>query len=184
MLRVLLTLITIGVTIYAFVDCLRSSDAEVRALPRPLWLLVILVPLVGGLAWLAFGRARTDPAATGPIRVLAPDDDPDFLQSLDLTFRERRRQATDDARRHREEEPRPAQDVPPGDEDSPGDGAPGTTTGNGTPGTGRPGPGTGKPGTARPGTSKPGTSKPGTSKPGTGKPNGAPSPGSSGSEGD
>jgi hypothetical protein len=103
-MRVLLTLITVGITIYALVDCLRCTDEEVRNLPRPLWLLVTLVPLAGGLAWLAFGRPSAEQPVHGTGRPPAPDDDPEFLQSLDRTFRERRRQAAEDARRRRREE--------------------------------------------------------------------------------
>jgi hypothetical protein len=106
-MRVLLALITVGVTIYTFVDCLHSTDEEVRNLPRPLWLLVTMVPLVGGLTWLILGR----PSATAPTKPSpsphppAPDDDPEFLRSLDRSLRERRRQAAEEAR-HRAEENR------------------------------------------------------------------------------
>lgn len=103
-MRVLLALITVGITIYAVVDCLRSTDEEVRNLPRPLWLLITLVPLVGGLAWLTFGRPQGGYPVRRTARPLAPDDDPEFLQSLDRTFRERRRQAAEEARRRRREE--------------------------------------------------------------------------------
>jgi len=103
-MRVLVALITIGVTIYAFVDCLRSGDHEVRNLPRPLWLLITLVPLVGGLAWLTFGRPSSWQPVPRAGRPLAPDDDPEFLQSLDRSFRERRRQAAEEARRRRRAE--------------------------------------------------------------------------------
>lgn len=91
MLRVILALVTVGVTIYAIVDCLRSTDDEVRILAKPLWFLVTLVPLVGGLAWIAFGRAPAGPFPPHTPRVLAPDDDPEFLRSLDHRFGQRRR---------------------------------------------------------------------------------------------
>jgi Phospholipase_D-nuclease N-terminal len=85
MLRVIVVLLTVGVTIYALVDCLRSSDVEVRVLPRPAWALVaLLVPLFGGVAYLVFGRQRA-PVHAG--RMVAPDDDPDFLRSLDVPRR-------------------------------------------------------------------------------------------------
>jgi hypothetical protein len=104
MARVIVVLLTVGVTIYALVDCLRCNDDEVRTLPRQVWCLIALVPLVGGLAWLVYGRPRPDqPAANAP-RMIAPDDDPDFLHALDQTFRERRRQAAEEARRRRRDE--------------------------------------------------------------------------------
>jgi hypothetical protein len=103
-MRVLLALITVGITIYAFVDCFRCTDEEVRTLPRPLWMLVTLIPLVGGLAWLVSGRPAVGRPVGRPVRPLAPDDDPDFLQSLDRSFREHRRQAAEEARRRRRTE--------------------------------------------------------------------------------
>ncbi len=108
--RVVLLLLTVGVTIYALVDCLRCGDDEVRTLPRQIWCLVVLVPLVGGLAWLVYGRpapGRPDRAAP---RALAPDDDPEFLRTLDQGFRERRRRAAEDARRRRQDEEARRQD--------------------------------------------------------------------------
>ncbi|MBT0767754.1 PLDc N-terminal domain-containing protein [Kineosporia sp. J2-2] len=86
MARVLFVLVAIGVTVYAAIDCLRSNDDEVRALPKPLWLLlIVLLPLLGGLVWVFFGR-QDSPGNQPPrrLRTLGPDDDPDFLRSLDL----------------------------------------------------------------------------------------------------
>jgi hypothetical protein len=85
MARVLLVLAAIGVTIYAVIDCLRSDDSELRGLPKPLWLLVIVAfPLFGGLLYLLLGRQPTPGSPTSRrLRTIAPDDDPDFLRSLD-----------------------------------------------------------------------------------------------------
>lgn len=82
---VILVLAAIGVTIYAAVDCLRNDDSEIRGLPKPLWLLVILaLPLVGGVFWIVLGRMPRPGAWTGGqrLRTTGPDDDPDFLRSL------------------------------------------------------------------------------------------------------
>ena len=92
MLRFILAVAAIGATIYAAIDCLRSPAGQVRSLPKPLWLLIIVVtvPLaaVGAIAYLVFGRPSPDqdmgPGGGGQIhRGPAPDDDPDFLRSLD-----------------------------------------------------------------------------------------------------
>ncbi|HET9654982.1 MAG TPA: PLD nuclease N-terminal domain-containing protein [Kineosporiaceae bacterium] len=136
-MRVLLALITVAVTIYSVVDCLRCTDAEVRTLPRPIWLIITLIPLVGGLLWLTFGRPAAGPPVTRPARVIAPDDDPDFLQSLDRTFRERRRQAAEETRR-RQEEQRRAQARHTEDEER-RRGLAGGRSGSGKPGNGKPG---------------------------------------------
>jgi hypothetical protein len=85
MAKVLLVLAAIGVTIYAAIDCLRSDDAEIRGLPKPLWLLVIVaVPLFGGVMYILLGRQPAPGSPTSRrLRTIAPDDDPDFLRSLD-----------------------------------------------------------------------------------------------------
>jgi hypothetical protein len=108
--RLFLTLIVVAVTVYAFIDCLRSDDGEVQHLPRPVWLLLTLVPLVGGLAWLALGRVRESGFARGSApRAVAPDDDPDFLRSLE---RWRRRDSrTDSSRPGADPAPPPAPPV-------------------------------------------------------------------------
>lgn len=85
--RVLLALLVVGLTVYALVDCIRTDAAHVRRLPKALWVLVIvLIVLIGPLAWLVAGRGR--PAARSalpePPRPVAPDDDPGFLRDLDL----------------------------------------------------------------------------------------------------
>jgi len=67
-------------TVFAVVDCALTERRRVRALPKWAWLLIALVvPLVGPLLWLLIGRgsARTRPV----VRVIGPDDDPDFLGS-------------------------------------------------------------------------------------------------------
>ena len=65
-----------------------SAD-RVRNMPRALCVLVILfVPLVGPLAYFLWGRPLPPPTEGGPARrparrPAAPDDDPDFLRSVD-----------------------------------------------------------------------------------------------------
>jgi hypothetical protein len=102
MLRVIAVLVVVGVMVFAWVDCLRADARDVRHLPRPAWLLLILVPLVGAIAYLVAGRplrVTDEPVA----RPLAPDDDPEFLRRLDL---ERRRRQADEERRRRQRERR------------------------------------------------------------------------------
>ena len=57
MLRVLPTLVLLVLTIYALVDCIQTEESRQRNLPKVLWLLLILiVPLVGPIAWFLAGR--------------------------------------------------------------------------------------------------------------------------------
>ncbi len=83
-------LLVLAFTVYCVVDVVRSESEDVRGLPKPLWvLLCLLFPLAGGVAWLVAGRPRAT-ALPGSDRlrrprpsVLGPDDDPDFLRTID-----------------------------------------------------------------------------------------------------
>ncbi|MGQ7295300.1 PLD nuclease N-terminal domain-containing protein [Quadrisphaera sp. KR29] len=89
----LVALVALVLGIYALVDCLRTTGTQVRGLPVPVWVAVIvLLPVVGPLAWLLAGRAhgpRPAPPAGGarPSAPKGPDDDEDFLRSLDRKHR-------------------------------------------------------------------------------------------------
>ncbi|GAB3490770.1 PLD nuclease N-terminal domain-containing protein [Nocardiopsis coralliicola] len=101
----LMTLLTIVVCVYAFFDALTTPAADVRTLPKVLWLIAIVafVP-VGPVLWLLLGRPRAaatagpgpaDPGVPddidpeqlrpsgGSSAPKGPDDDPDFLRDLD-----------------------------------------------------------------------------------------------------
>ena len=88
-MRLIPAAIVLAFTIYCVLDIVRADTAQVRAMPRPLWVVaVIIAPVVGGVAWLVLGRPRGEassraasPGARPP--VLGPDDDPDFLRGLD-----------------------------------------------------------------------------------------------------
>ncbi|MFG2195481.1 PLDc N-terminal domain-containing protein [Streptomyces sp. NPDC048639] len=94
MLRYLPFLLVLGLWIYAFIDCLNTPEDQVRKLPKPAWVLIIVLfgyLLFGSLAWLLAGRARRSEAARGTrpygagrgrARWVAPDDNPEFLKSL------------------------------------------------------------------------------------------------------
>jgi hypothetical protein len=83
--RVLPLLILLAVTIFTLVTVAQSSPYSVRHLPRWLWFVIVLiVPGLGCLAWWIFGRPLPgDPEHPGaPARPIAPDDDSDFLRGL------------------------------------------------------------------------------------------------------
>lgn len=93
MLRVLLFVIPIVIAIYSLVDCVQSSEHEVRGLPKIVWVFIILLfPLVGSAGWWIAGRPAAvpprpprlpgPPRSGPPSRPRGPDDDPDFLRSL------------------------------------------------------------------------------------------------------
>ncbi len=91
---VVYALVTIGLLVYAGVELTRTPAAQVRTLSKPMWyLLLLLVPLLGAVAWLLFGRPKADPTLAPPARPIAPDDDEDFLREL----RRRSQDPRDDA---------------------------------------------------------------------------------------
>ena len=89
MLRYLPFLLILAVWIFAFIDVLNTPEKEVRKLPKLAWAFVVLLfgqVLVGPIAWFVVGRPRKN-APYGAVRPqerrwVAPDDNPDFLNSL------------------------------------------------------------------------------------------------------
>lgn len=79
MIRVLGVLVAVALYIYGIIDVVRTPREEVRSLPRAVWLLVVvLLPVLGDLPWLVFGRTWRVPRR----RTLAPDDDPRALRTI------------------------------------------------------------------------------------------------------
>jgi hypothetical protein len=90
-----LALVSLLLAAIALISCLSVADKRViRRMPRAVWVTaILLVPVGGPIGWFLFGRPRrTGPprsrwrAALGrpePPRPTAPDDDPDFLRSID-----------------------------------------------------------------------------------------------------
>ena len=86
--------------VLALISCLSAEEEDIRALPRLVWVLVILLfPIVGPVAWFLAGRPKaaadsalpwrsggTPPESSRPV---APDDNPEFLRSLDSGADER-----------------------------------------------------------------------------------------------
>ncbi len=82
MLRVLMYVLPIALAIYAIADISRTDESNIKLMPKWAWfLIVILVTIVGPIAWLIAGknRFRRPPKRQGP---KGPDDDPDFLKGL------------------------------------------------------------------------------------------------------
>ncbi|HCA88383.1 MAG TPA: hypothetical protein DEQ61_24735 [Streptomyces sp.] len=99
MLRVLLILIPLGLTIYAFIDCIGTKDEDVRHLPKVVWaILILLFSLVGSLSWLFAGKKREFAGRPngGRNQWVAPDDNPDFLKSLDENRKDDRKNDSPD----------------------------------------------------------------------------------------
>lgn len=119
MARVSIALLLIGlvVEIAAIVSCALTPEQQVRGIPKPLWLIVILIfPVVGAVLWFAFGRDRHAPA----VRRTAPDDDPEFLARLGRSRRAALPAHGDDELLRRLEQDLSTPEPDPDDEDDPG----------------------------------------------------------------
>ncbi|GAA3496031.1 PLD nuclease N-terminal domain-containing protein [Streptomyces prasinosporus] len=103
MLRVLMFLVPLALSVYAFIDCISTKDEDIRHMPKPLWaILVLLFPLVGSISWIIAGRKRHPAGGAGSARNrggrrqwVAPDDNPEFLKSLDDERRSDERKGDD-----------------------------------------------------------------------------------------
>ena len=100
MLKVLIYALPFLLALYAVIDCIQTDENEIRGLPRIGWIaLIVLIAVVGPIAWLIAGRPRSgrsllaglpglsDKGGARPRpgerpRSLAPDDDPEFLGQL------------------------------------------------------------------------------------------------------
>lgn len=66
--------IAVAFTLYALVDAAMTDGARARGVSKPVWiLLVVLLPVVGGILWFLVGKGAPRTA-----RQPAPDDDPRF----------------------------------------------------------------------------------------------------------
>jgi hypothetical protein len=131
MIRVLIYLIPLLLALYALIDCIQTDADDVRGLPKIGWIvLIVLVGVIGPLAWLVAGRrrggrsplpgwvgSRGAPGAGGaPSRPLAPDDDPDFLGRLGSSSRDRRLDEWEREMQSGPADPSPEPDVRGGDD--------------------------------------------------------------------
>lgn len=95
----LFAIIDLILVVWALIDCLSTEEGEIRALPRVVWVFIILLfSPVGPIAWFVAGRPprairmsngeKWRPGSGFPeesrprARSTAPDDDPEFLRGL------------------------------------------------------------------------------------------------------
>src|SRR5688500_10069446 len=88
-----LIIVSLGVMIYALIEAFSTPSDRTRIMPKGIWIVVIiLIPLIGGVLWLSFGNENAYLASTvqgfnqttGPARPSNPDDDEEFSRSLDI----------------------------------------------------------------------------------------------------
>lgn len=78
-------IISIALTLFAFVDCAMRDDVQIKKLPKWGWLLVIILfPTFGAVVYLVAGRtgALQKRQKKNKPRIIPPDDNPDFLRGL------------------------------------------------------------------------------------------------------
>ena len=70
MIDVLPEIVTVVFLIFCLIDCIQTDSILVRNLPKVAWIiLIIILPLIGGVAWLVAGRPqRQGSSATVPWR--------------------------------------------------------------------------------------------------------------------
>ena len=85
----LVVVVVVVLSVYSLFDVLATDRARIRLLPKPVWAVVVLVPVLGPLAWLLAGRSRPTPMVPPRPRAVGPDDDPDFLWNLERRKRRR-----------------------------------------------------------------------------------------------
>ncbi len=99
MLRILPIVIELVLLVVCLIDAAQTPQNSIRNLPKWLWMmLIVVVPIVGPIAWLVAGRPRRNSqrsaprssnSAAGlpryerpPASMRAPDDNPEFLASI------------------------------------------------------------------------------------------------------
>ena len=88
MARLLLILALVAVVFWVFsvVDCAVQPLGRHRGVSKGMWVAIVIVfPVLGGILWFTVGRigGRAD-------RVVAPDDDPEFLRRIGTPHRSSR----------------------------------------------------------------------------------------------
>ena len=109
--------------VYCVLNVITTPEEQVRNLPKLLWLLLVLLfPIIGGVAWLVAGRPQRPPASLpykgnrgippeydrpGRATAASPDDDEAFLRSLRERAEQQRRQAELERKAREAREPEP-----------------------------------------------------------------------------
>lgn len=101
---VIIGLALLAFWLYCLFDVITTPEQDVQNLPKILWvLIVVLLADLGGLFWLFLGRPRAEHALYGTVSrgsadgrqwsqhgdvPRGPDDDPEFLRSLERRLRD------------------------------------------------------------------------------------------------
>ncbi len=80
---VIAAIITLALMIFSIIDCSRTTENNIRSLPKWAWLVIIIfVPAIGSIAWIIAGRPKGNGRGRRKWKITPPDDNPDFLGKL------------------------------------------------------------------------------------------------------
>ena len=74
-----LAVVAVALTIFTIVDVILTDRSRARGVPKVVWVLIAVIPVVGAILWFFVGRVPAQ--ATAPTYI-APDDDATFLRDL------------------------------------------------------------------------------------------------------
>lgn len=86
-----LAVLAIALFVYALFDLIATPKDKIRGkLPKAVWVVILVPPVLGPIIWLTVGHRRIwnppssggRPAPRPPFRPKGPDDDPDYLGGL------------------------------------------------------------------------------------------------------
>ena len=67
--------------VFSIVDCAVQPATRHRGVSKTAWvLIVVLLPVIGGILWFTLGRLR--PGAVASRYIVGPDDDPEALRHM------------------------------------------------------------------------------------------------------
>lgn len=99
------SLLLLALWVYCIFDVVTTDAADCRNLPKPVWLVVVLLlPDLGSIVWLIAGRPRIVTQRVQRTAPVPPDDDEEFLRSLRERVEEQRRKAREQQERTDEQE--------------------------------------------------------------------------------
>lgn len=85
MLRIVVVVVSLVLLFAALIDLSKAPMAK-----RAKWFFVVLIPIIGPLAWFFFGN-RPDTGGRGSKKIMGPDDDPDYLWRIEKELRKRKK---------------------------------------------------------------------------------------------
>lgn len=82
MARLLLIIVIAAIvfTVFSIIDCAVQPATRHRGVSKPVWIVITVFPVIGGILWFVLGRSR-GPASSFAVPD-APEDDPSFLRDI------------------------------------------------------------------------------------------------------